>query len=93
MKRSKATILTEEGETKEFEFNTGVRQGDGPSTTIFNISLDAIIRSCNLKGTIRYRAVQIVAHADDLTVLERDTNSFKETKTLIEKEANKRRET
>ena len=77
VKRSKATILTEEGETVQFEFNAEVRQGDGLSTKFFNISLDAIIKSMN-------RAVQIVAHAKDLAVLKRDRNSFKET-TLIEK--------
>ena len=44
MNRSKTTILTEEGETEKFEFITGVRQGDGLSTTLFNISLDTILR-------------------------------------------------
>ena len=53
MKRSKATILlTEEGETEEFEFNIGVRQGNGLSTKLFNVSLDAIIKSRKLKGII-----------------------------------------
>ena len=29
MKQFKATILMEEGETEDFKFNTGMRQGDG----------------------------------------------------------------
>ena len=40
MKRSKGTMLTDEGEIEEFEFNTGVREGDCLSTTLFNICFD-----------------------------------------------------
>ena len=77
------------GEIEEFEFNIGVRLGDGLLTTLFNISLDALIKNYNLKGSITNREIQIVAYTDDLAVLARDRNSRKEM-TLIEKEANKR---
>ena len=45
VKRSKATTLTEEGETEEFEFDTELSQGNGLSTTLFDMSLVAIIKS------------------------------------------------
>ena len=64
--------------------------GDGLLTALFNISLDAILKSCTLKGTITNGAVQIVAYVDDLAVLAKDRNGLKETTTLIEKEVNKR---
>ena len=75
MKRSKATIPTMEGETEEFEFNTGVIRGDDLSTTLFNMPLDAIIKGRNLKITIT-----------NFAVLVRDRNNLKETTILIEKE-------
>ena len=37
MKRSKTTILREEGETEEFEFNIGVRQGWSVDKAFHNI--------------------------------------------------------
>ena len=61
-------------------------RGGKESTTLFNISLDTIIKNCNPKRTITNRAVQIVAYADGLAILARDRNSLKETTTLIEKE-------
>lgn len=90
MKGSKAAVLMEGEVSEDFEINLGVRQGDGLSTTLFNLTLDAIIRDCKLNGTVITKSQQIVAYADDLAVIARSRKSLEDVVQKIEKEAGKR---
>ena len=64
-----ASVLTQKGETEEFEFNRGVRQGDALSATLFNLALQYVLKRIE-KGTLRTKGEQIVAYADDLQEVE-----------------------
>jgi Reverse transcriptase (RNA-dependent DNA polymerase)/Endonuclease/Exonuclease/phosphatase family len=87
---SKAAIKTNEGITKAIEIGKGVRQGDGLSAMLFNMSLEGIIRDCGIKGSIIQKSVQIIAYADDIAVVARDMRSLEEVVEKINKEAKKR---
>lgn len=45
----KAVVQTEEGVTKDINILNGVRQGDGLSATLFNITVEGIIISVKSK--------------------------------------------
>lgn len=52
MKKSHARLLTIKEITDEISIQTGVRQGDALSTTLFNIVLEAAIDATGIRGTI-----------------------------------------
>lgn len=45
MKGCKEAIITQDGVTKAFEINTGIRQEDGLPTTLFNIAMAGVMRA------------------------------------------------
>jgi hypothetical protein len=55
--------------TRAFEFSTGVKQGDGLSTTLFTIALNKVIREIGQRGTICNKLSQICAYADDVVLI------------------------
>ncbi|XP_072398001.1 uncharacterized protein [Diabrotica undecimpunctata] len=86
--RAKAT--TEDGSTKSIAIETGVRQGDSLSTTLFNISAEGSVKASKIKGTISHSSTQIVEYADDLVLMGTDKERLKEAVTILTKEARKR---
>ena len=52
MEETTASVLRQKGETKVFEFNRGVRQGDALPTTLFNLALQYVLRRIE-KGILR----------------------------------------
>lgn len=87
--KTAATVITRRGETEEFKINKGVRQGDTLSAAIFTIALDHILRNIDTKGTIKNRGVQVVAYADDLTIIAKQQTALKETVQEIIEEGKK----
>ena len=90
MKDSRAAVFSSGEMSEKFEINKGVRQGDGLSATIFNIAVEGVMRACNISGSIIEKSVQIVAYADDLAIIARDSRSLKETLLRVKTEATKR---
>jgi len=77
MEGTMASVLTQKGETEEFEFNRGVRQGDALSATLFNLALQYVLRRIK-KGTLRTKGEQIVAYADDIALITRSRGRMRE---------------
>jgi hypothetical protein len=59
LKDRKAAVKINNWKTRTFEFNTGVKQGDGLSTTLFMIALHKVIRETDQRGTIFNNLSQI----------------------------------
>lgn len=89
LKDTTTTIKIPQGETNSFEINSGVRQGDALSATLFNIVLEKIIRATNCKGTIVNRESQILAYADDVVIIARTKRGMTEILRIIKEEASK----
>jgi hypothetical protein len=62
---------------KPFSVSSGVRQGDPLSATIFNLTLDSVIKKLNPRGD-SLKLKQIVAYADDVALLARSLKALKE---------------
>jgi len=69
LKDTKAVVKINNRKTRTFEFNTGVKQGDGLSTTSFIIALHKVIWEIVQRGTIFNKLSQICAYADDVVLI------------------------
>jgi sorting nexin-29 len=67
----------------------GVQQGDTLACLLFSIKLEKVIRDAaiNIKGTIFYKSVQILAYADDIDITGRTQPAMIEAFTSLEKAA------
>jgi sorting nexin-29 len=69
----------------------GVKQGDGLSAMLFNITLHAAISKINKRGSIFTKSSQICAYADDVTIIARSEKDSKNVYMKLEEEVNKYR--
>lgn len=90
MERSEAVVTTHEGTTNAFNIETGVRQGDALSTSLFNIALEGSIRALDHRGTIANKSVQLTAYADDIVIVARSRKTLIDTLLKLEGEAKNR---
>ncbi|XP_072384566.1 uncharacterized protein [Diabrotica undecimpunctata] len=78
MDGARAKVTTEEDSTKSIAIETGVRQGDSLSTTLFNMAVEETVKASKIKGTIAHHLTQIVAYADELILMGRYKEILKE---------------
>jgi hypothetical protein len=64
-----------------------VRQGDALACSLFNIALEKVIRDAGIQrgGTIYYKLIQLLGHADDVDIVGRTPMALKEVFLLLEK--------
>jgi len=63
----------------KFDVQTGVKQGDPLSATLFSIAMDSILKKMELRGSIYTRLRQCTAYADDILVTARTTQTMIDT--------------
>lgn len=90
MEGSLAKVVTSEGTTEDISIETGVRQGDALSTTLFNIALEGAVRAAGISGNIAHSSKQLLAYADDIVLIARNRRSLERGLLLLEKEARER---
>jgi hypothetical protein len=67
----------------------GIRQGDALACLLFNVALEKVVRDAalNIRGTIFYKSVQILAYADDIDIIGRTQSAMIEAFNSLEKAA------
>jgi hypothetical protein len=68
-----------------FTYNAGVKQGDGLSTLLFNLTLHQVVNKINKKGIIYFKSSQICAYADDIVIVTRNISTLKQIYLELEK--------
>jgi len=54
--------------TSEFRVESGVKQGDPLSATLFSLVIDTVIKKIDLRGNVSTPLRQIMAYADDILI-------------------------
>lgn len=91
LSNSRCKIRTNGMTSEEFVIQQGLKQGDALSCTLFNITLEGVMRKLPAPrgGTIFNRTTQNLAFADDIVMLATDTKYLAENLNILEKEATK----
>jgi hypothetical protein len=61
-----AKVKVNNAYTSEFRVESGVKQGDPLSPTLFNLVIDTVLRKLDLKGNISTQLRQLMAYADNV---------------------------
>ena len=65
--------------TGKFDVQTGAKQGDPLSATLFNIAMDSVLKKMELRGNVSTRLRQCTACADDILITARTTQAMIDT--------------
>ena len=71
MKNTTARVKVTNKLSNSFTFNSGVRQGDRLSTTLFILALHHGVQKIDQRGTIVTKLSQICAYTDDIVIVAR----------------------
>jgi hypothetical protein len=82
---AKVKLGNETGE--KFRYYSCVKQGDGLSTTLFNIALQTAIKKVDKRGNIFTKLTEICAYADGVAIITRTKNELQRVYLTLEKEA------
>jgi len=73
--------------TGKYEVQTGVKQGDPLSATLFSIAIDSILKKLELRGNISTRLRQRTAYADRILITARTTQAMIDTFVKLKNES------
>jgi len=79
LRDTKVAIKINNRKTRTSVFNTGVKQGDWKSTTLFIIALYKLIREIDQRGIIFNKLSQICAYADDVVLINKTKRKLTQT--------------
>ena len=71
--------------TDKFDVQTGVKQGDPLSATLFSIAMDSILKKMELRGNISTRLKQCAVYADDIVITCRTAQAMIDTFVKLKK--------
>ena len=89
MKNTTARVKVTNKLSNSFTFNAGVRQGDGLSTTLFNLALHHGVQKIDQRGTIFTKRSQICAYSDEIVTVTRTQKKLTEVYLDLEDETSK----
>ena len=91
LRNTKSKIKVAGERSREFNIRRGLKQGDALSCTLFNLTLERIMRqvSTNPGGTLLNRLTYYVAYADDVDLLSRREVELREIFLQFEQESKK----
>ena len=89
MNNTKCRVKIQNRLSEPITVKNGVRQGDVLACLLFNTALKKVIRDAavNIRGTIFYKSVQVLAYADDIDIIGRTQAAMIEAVTSLEKAA------
>jgi len=73
--------------TDKFDVQTGVKQGDPLSATLFSIARDSVLKKMELRGNISTRLKQCTAYADDILITTRTAQAMTDTFVKLKNES------
>jgi retron-type reverse transcriptase len=65
--------------TDKYDMQTGVKQADPLSATLFSIAMDSILKKMEMRGNISTRLKQCTAYADDILITTRMAQAMTDT--------------
>ena len=74
-----AKVKVNNAYTSEFRVESGVKQGDPFSPTLFSLVIDTVLKKLDLRGSISTRLRQLMAYADDVLITARTKQSVNDT--------------
>ena len=89
LKDTKVAVKINNRNNSTSKFNTGSKQGDELSTTLFIITLHKVIREIDRRGTIFNKLSQIRAYADDVVLITKTKRKLAQIYDRLETEARK----
>ena len=79
LENTTAKVKVNNAYTMEFRVESGVKQGDPLSPTLFSLVIDTILKKLDLRGNISTRLRQLTAYADDILITARTKQSLIDT--------------
>jgi hypothetical protein len=87
LQNTEASVKTENLTSKPFSVSAAVGQRLPLSATIFNLTLNSVIKKLNLRGDISLKLKQIVVYVNDVALLARSQKVLKEIFHKLQDEA------